>query len=260
LLHDRENIMRRTAFTLVELLVVIAILVALLAILMPSMARASFVAQETVCASGFRQKTIAVLDAAADRFGSYHAGAFTGSVGLNPWGYDNGFLPMLASRGVGWELWFCPLQPHESFWSHVTAYNVPVSVVAANDDKAVADYMLAHSFPANGMTIGQFAYLVPRKAANGYTPHNGLGATRDVNATTEWPTSTRMPGTRRHALMSDSISTHPTQPKVREASQNGHRYGGKLESINAAWPDGSVRRRPYAQIELVQDQHWGIFY
>ena len=60
--------------------------------------------------------------------------------------------------------------------------------------------------------------------------------------------------------MSDSASTYPADPKLKDVARNGHRYGGKLESLNAAWPDGSVRRRSYAELELVQDQQWGIFY
>ena len=60
---------RPHGFTLVELLVVVAIIVALLAILMPSMARAIQSAQIAVCGSNLRQAGSTNLLYAADHFG-----------------------------------------------------------------------------------------------------------------------------------------------------------------------------------------------
>lgn len=57
------------AFTLIEILVVVTIIVALLAILLPSMGRALDATQRTVCASNVRQWSLAVLDYASDNFG-----------------------------------------------------------------------------------------------------------------------------------------------------------------------------------------------
>ena len=64
--------MKRTsahAFTLIELLVVVAIIVALLAILLPSMNKAIRAAETTVCASNLRQLGHAELTYAGDYFG-----------------------------------------------------------------------------------------------------------------------------------------------------------------------------------------------
>ena len=63
--------MRRHGFTLIELLVVVAIIVALLAILLPSMNRAIEVAQRAACLSNQHQISIGVLGYAADHFGHY---------------------------------------------------------------------------------------------------------------------------------------------------------------------------------------------
>ena len=67
-----------SAFTLVELLVVVAIIVALIAILLPSMSRAISISQATVCASNQRQLSLAFLSYAAENkrqlFGVSHVG------------------------------------------------------------------------------------------------------------------------------------------------------------------------------------------
>jgi prepilin-type N-terminal cleavage/methylation domain-containing protein/prepilin-type processing-associated H-X9-DG protein len=59
---------RRHAFTLIELLVVIAIILALLAILMPSLNKALAVGESAVCASNQRQLHMATMAYTADNF------------------------------------------------------------------------------------------------------------------------------------------------------------------------------------------------
>ncbi len=61
----------KTAFTLIELLVVVAIIIALLAMLMPSMGMAIYQAQNLQCVSRQRQFTLATLSYCADNFGIY---------------------------------------------------------------------------------------------------------------------------------------------------------------------------------------------
>ena len=59
----------RRAFTLIELLVVVAIIVALLAILLPSLNKAIAIAQRTQCMSNLHQWGTGLLSYSADNFG-----------------------------------------------------------------------------------------------------------------------------------------------------------------------------------------------
>ena len=61
----------RNAFTLIELLVVVAIIVALLAILLPSLNRAVASAESAVCTSNLRQWSTISNSYLADSFGAY---------------------------------------------------------------------------------------------------------------------------------------------------------------------------------------------
>src|SRR5436853_7051721 len=96
---------RRTAFTLVELLIVVGIVALLVAILMPSLARAREQARRVQCASNLRQITLATI-MYADRNG--------------------GVLPGVAHF---------PHQPHDwIYWGHVAPFD-------RLDDRAVAPYL-----------------------------------------------------------------------------------------------------------------------
>lgn len=65
---------RYIGFTLIELLVVVAIIVALIAILLPSLNRAIEISHRAVCGSNLKQTHTANLAFAAERFGSFATG------------------------------------------------------------------------------------------------------------------------------------------------------------------------------------------
>ena len=61
------------AFTLIELLVVISIIALLLAIIMPSLKRAKYLAQRIVCSNNVHQQLVAQLTYAAGQNGKFPA-------------------------------------------------------------------------------------------------------------------------------------------------------------------------------------------
>jgi len=93
--HDKryaESSPLRAGFTLIELLVVVTIIVALLAILLPSMNNAVAIATQTNCLAGQRQINIGLLTYTSDNFGFFAD---------NP-----GSLPCNATRRSGWLGWY----------------------------------------------------------------------------------------------------------------------------------------------------------
>lgn len=120
------------AFTLIELLVVVAIIVALLAILLPSINKAVELAQRTACASNYHQIHIATLTYTGENFGKF----FT----CRSKTVQHGFDPVQVNQmqtvglavgpkvpvGVGTsqylpsELWNCPSRNFESQWDPPT--------------------------------------------------------------------------------------------------------------------------------------------
>lgn len=86
-------------FTLIELLVVIAIIIALLAILLPSMSRAFEATNRTVCASQIHQLGIAGIDYASDNFGSY-------MTPIRDYFWPDGGLEDASGNPVAWALLF----------------------------------------------------------------------------------------------------------------------------------------------------------
>lgn len=127
----KPTINKRRAFTLIELLVVVAIIVALLAILVPSLNRAIETAKLAVCASNLHQTGNASLSYAADqqrflptlqrtgepvnRVGATHyAYMFTNLHGTNE-AWDNLGLLYRTSAAPDPRVFYCPSQRSPAF-------------------------------------------------------------------------------------------------------------------------------------------------
>lgn len=91
---------RNGAFTLIELLVVVAIIVSLLAILLPSLGRATHVAQTAKCAANQRQLSIANMSYAADFFvyidTRWGGSSYQGTSYTRYWAVDPNFIDRLG--------------------------------------------------------------------------------------------------------------------------------------------------------------------
>ena len=124
----------KRAFTLIELLVVVAIIVALIAILLPSMNRALDVTNRAVCASNQHQIGTAAISHAADHRGllppregpnvsgvPHHLFAGYGPTSgdtdrtlLQSWvGYIGGFSATPGEEELT-PIWYCPSQPNQN--------------------------------------------------------------------------------------------------------------------------------------------------
>jgi hypothetical protein len=122
------------------------------------------------------------------------------------------------------------------------------------------------------LTIGQFNYWVPTRANNGYQPHNRDPVTGSYNvwATDDWPTRVSVPGRGGHPLVTDLLYIYPPEGPwtARQYIRGGHPYDagnvvstvGRVESINAAYPDGHVKRRGFDDFQVRQTASWYVFY
>ena len=159
----------RRAFTIVELLVVVSIIVLLIALLLPALGRARFHAREAVCASNWRQWAFAAQSYATDHGGHLPRFDIQRSIGLNVWGVGNGLLPAMGEYGVGPRMWYCPLIPQSELPWWMAPYKVDEALIENEDAEAI----IAHGqsfWPEFTMT--QVMWWVPRRAHNGWLPHN----------------------------------------------------------------------------------------
>ena len=133
-----------TAFTLIELLVVVAIIVALLAILMPSMGRAIMVAELAACTSNARQLHLAHLTYLTDSFG-VHATA-NQYIGLGEPEYPSGSIFIKQGYMSG----------------SVDVFMCPADDGTRTDHRALQP--AGHSYARNYSPLGGTAHLNPKQS------------------------------------------------------------------------------------------------
>ena len=149
------------AFTLIELLVVVAIIVALIAILLPSMGRAVAVAQAAACGSNLRQVSLAVTSYHADNW-RFFPGHHTRGTGADYIAWTGRLLKYV---GYQRDAFYCPTADEEARWTKKTG----------NPSNAPQ---------ANGYEPGEYPIFRNTKFSYGYNdwglkefnnPHLGLG-------------------------------------------------------------------------------------
>lgn len=215
--------MRRNAFTLIELLVVVAIITMLIAILLPSLARARDHARTTVCQNQMRQFMLASVTYSTDWFGVLpepNWGTYTDRPG---WLYDRDGSKPRPQSGVLWpilknfKIYHCP--SHAAPWPNNTqqysSYTMNGSVCGYG--KAAAVYKLA-DFQNDDVifwethedsTYWNDGSNFPHEFATGRHPlsgDSGAGNVARADGSTIWLSTTRY-----HELAFPSFPVHRTQ-------------------------------------------------
>jgi prepilin-type N-terminal cleavage/methylation domain-containing protein len=106
------------AFTLIELLVVIAIIALLISLLVPSLARAKYLAKVATCGVQMRELANSVHIYALNWNGAYPTGPMRGTGG-NLWDIPDTVYDSLSREGVPHAAFFCPAMPddkRDTYW------------------------------------------------------------------------------------------------------------------------------------------------
>jgi len=242
----------KRGFTLIELLVVVAIIVALLAILLPSFARALEAVERTACGSNLKQNHIAFISYAADYRGQF---PYTLSTQPHPYYWDKN---VTRKRIVGdymsnvYETLYCPawLANNTYSASHGGAPPVPVDPATPRDPsrsaywwgvdwgaavQVVGYVTMTHASLSN--TSGYWTYegrdlYVP--SVNAVTAHNNtLMACMNMQDLNSWNVN----WTRAHV--------NPMSADIDPAGRN------------AAHVDGSVRWADYRDMKMMFSHNFG---
>ena len=240
----------RKAFTLIELLVVIAIIALLVAIMTPALARARFIVRSATCAHGQRQFVMAAALYANDENGflpRYDMGHAGRSSGNNLWDLHMGFYDRLHDGyGVPHKAFFCPF---------------------TDADHLGADFLTV-GWKRYGFALLTYSYWVPRIISRGLGPPELDEPGGFVILDTEefrGPTRLDDALARDNPILTDAIITSPGvgpdvdltgDPTTHGYTFRLHLYKGVLDSINCAYPDGSVKTVPGSDVRARFFGNW----
>lgn len=239
----------RPAFTLIELMVVVALVALLLAILLPATGRARFLARTAVCASQFHQWGLATASYTFDGNGllpSFESPAIGGS---NTWDAANEFRPAMVARGVSWKLWFCPLSAQDG-WNTTTFWGSPY----ADPTTEQRAWAMLNAFTPDRLLM-RLNWWVPRIGAQGLFPTAQAGGP-------EFPSGISSAAAGVRPILSDHLGSTPTSVSNLDSAgvYGGHRWNGRIESVNLLFIDGHVTPHPANQIQNVYHGNYGNFY
>ena len=243
--------MKRLGFTLIELLVVVAIIVALLAILLPSLGKATELAQRTVCATNVRTFVQAGLNYLPESrgvlpdLGNSHMG-YPGSSPVSPyWINDTGRDWLRKVNGMGRDALYCPSNDawnQDTFWNEdgTSAFTGPTAVVLGytwfgnnaytNDgaDASLVWYPAPTRSPVcpNRITDRAFYDVLVTDVTRSFSGTFGAGANHLTGSDVE-PTPGEMPrgsGGSNVGRLDGSVTWNPQNDMVRRWSRAGFNF------------------------------------
>ncbi|MBI1375001.1 MAG: hypothetical protein GC159_19970 [Phycisphaera sp.] len=228
-------------FTIVELLVVCSIIVLLLAILVPGMARARYVAKVTVCNANFHQWGVGTMIYASDNMRFFPSQKINRSVGRNMWDVSNAFLPSVIPYGVDWQphgrsVWYCPLRYHPS-----------------QDAKDQNDALKKMRYTDNSFTIFCQMWWVPRPDTTKWFP-NAPGSL------TGWPLKVTDPMRQDRPILTDILNARVGTGWNVEARGGGHPWQGLVESTTLLYNDGHTEQHYRDEVDVRYSGNWENLY
>ncbi|MBI1367062.1 MAG: prepilin-type N-terminal cleavage/methylation domain-containing protein [Planctomycetes bacterium] len=233
---------RRHGFTLIELLVVLAILTALMAILMPSLARGRYLAKVVRCQANYRQWGVACIGYATDNLSWLPQFGPGQSTGHNTWDVGNGLLPALIPYGLTWDkghgAWYCPLRS-------------AASQNAADQNAA----LLSMQWTGGTFTIIPHNWWVPRKdTSNFWYPSTMTDPQGFFTKITDGKPPDR-------PLVSDLLNaTLAAGANDPNAWSNGHAWNKQVESTSLLYIDGHVALHFQPEIKVRWQGNWDNLY
>jgi len=233
------------AFTLVELLVVIGIISVLIALLMPTVARARHQAQLTTCMARLHDFSAALITYAVENRGYFPRHDITMGTGHNTQDVANRFYQIFRTQFR---------KPHETFFCPL-----------ARDEVVSKTFALGYATDldsTNGFVMIGYGLWVPRSIGGAMTPPApGTGfIVYDAGELSRGPIRIGEKLATRNPILCDLVlTTYMHWPPViddlsSDASglvwrwTSGHQINGRLESANEAFADGHVERVPGAQV------------